>query len=180
VAEVGELPVYVDPTFLTDSTTYGDAFVSQAYPTMNFADYVRPTSPYYHELWLGMDPTNSTNVNNVLLKFDVSSIPQAAIDSASLKVFPYHQYYNAPTATTTWVNKVTSANWTESGVTWNNQPGSVAVTSGGTVEGQWAQFTVTGTVQGWVNSLSTNYGFKLHENGNGGTGVAPLSWTLQR
>jgi RHS repeat-associated protein len=164
-------PVYLDPslTFLTGSDAYGDAFVSQAYPTQNFADYVRPTSPYYHELWLGMDPANSNNVNNVLLKFDLATIAEATIESASLSIYGYHQYYNAPTATTTWVNRVTSANWTESGVTWNNQPGSVAVTSGGTVEGQPASFTVTATVQGWVAAPTSNYGFKLHENGNGAT-----------
>lgn len=163
-------PVYVDPsiTIGTGSDAYGDAFVSSEYPSMNFADYQRPDSPYYHEHWLGMDPTNSAQVNYVYLKFDTSPVAGQTVTLARLKVRPYHQYYNAPTATTTWVDRV-NGSWTESGLTWNNKPGSTNVTSAGTVEGTDANFTVTSTVQSWASGTLTNYGFKLHENGNNGT-----------
>lgn len=164
-------PVFVDPTvttLTTGSSSYGDAFVSSQYPTMNFADYVRPDSPYYHEHWLGMSPTNLSQVNKVLMKFDVSAMSNATIDLAKLDVYPYHQYYNAPTATTTWLNRITTT-WTESGVTWNTDAGSSALTSASLVEGSKGYFTITGLVQDWVDGTYTNYGVKLHENGNNGT-----------
>lgn len=165
-------PVYVDPSFsddfYPDTTTYGDAFVSSKYPTMNFADYVRPDSPYYHEHWLGMDPTDSGNVNKVLMRFDVSSLDDAAIDVARLWIDPYHQYYNAPTATTTWLNRITGS-WAENTVTESNQPGSSAITSASFVEGVLDYFTITGLVQDWAEGTYPNYGVKLHENGNNGT-----------
>lgn len=41
---------------------------------MNFANYVRPDSPFYHEHWLGKDTTNSTNVNEAFLKFDLDPV----------------------------------------------------------------------------------------------------------
>jgi RHS repeat-associated protein len=92
------------------------------------------------------------------------------IDLAQLKVFPYHQYYNAPTATTTWVDRVNAA-WNATTLTWNNKPASTNIGSAALVEGQTGVFNVTSTVQAWAdtNSNATNYGFKLHENGNGGT-----------
>lgn len=161
-------PVYVDPTYYPSSTTYGDAFVSAAFPTQNFADYVRPDSPYYHEHWLGTDPTNSSNVNYAYLRFDISGIGAATIDEAKLWVVPYHQYYDPPTSTTTWVDRVTGS-WAENTLTWNNKPASVNVGSAALVEWQWGIFNVTSTVQAWSSGTSTNYGFKLHENGNGAT-----------
>ncbi len=164
-------PVYIDPSldFEPSTTAYGDAFVSTKYPTMNFADYVRPDSPYYHEHWLGMDPTDSGNVNKVLVRFDVAVLEDAAIDLARLWIYPYHQYYNAPTATTTWANRVT-AGWAENTVTENNQPGSSSPsTSASFVEGQLGYLTLTGLVQDWADDTYPNYGVKLHENGNNGT-----------
>ncbi len=158
-------PVYVDPT-LQGTSVVTDNFVTSKYPTTRYSNYQRPDSPYYHELWLGMDPTNSANVNYDFIKFNLSSIT-GSISSASLQVYPYHQYYNAPRATTTWVRRV-SANWSTSTLTWNNQPGTTALTSAGLVEGSWGSFDVTSTVQAWLDGAS-NYGFMLWENGNNGT-----------
>ncbi len=68
-------PVYVDPTanIGTGTDAYGDAFVSAKYASKNFQDHQRPDSPYYHEMWLGTDPSDSTNVNFAYLKFNLSS-----------------------------------------------------------------------------------------------------------
>ena len=91
-------PVYLDPSVNLDTNTYGDAFVSQAYPTQNFGDYVRPDAPYYHELWLGTDPGNASSVNYDYLKFDTAPIAGTTIDAATLVVYPYWQYQHPPTA----------------------------------------------------------------------------------
>jgi YD repeat-containing protein len=162
-------PVYVDPSVTFEDTSESfDAFVSAAYPTMNFGNYVRPDSPYYHEHWLGKDPSNASNVNEVFLKFDLSSIDDVSVDSAALEVYPYHQYYNAPTATDTWLNRV-NGSWTEGGLTWNNKPGSTWVKTVGLVEGQTGSFSIKSTVQSWVDGSVTNNGVRLHENGNDAT-----------
>lgn len=166
-------PVYVDPvvTLYSPSTNaYGDAHVNQGNPTFNYANYQRPDSPYYYEMWLGLSPSNSTYYNEALIKFDLSSLAGQTIDIAELQVFPYHQYYDAPTATTTWLRRVTS-DWTESGVTWNTKP---AITTTGTVtdnlvEGVRSSFIITSLVQGWVSGTYSNYGLRLDENGNGAT-----------
>ncbi|MGH2967076.1 MAG: DNRLRE domain-containing protein, partial [Solirubrobacterales bacterium] len=166
-------PVYVDPpTYIYNAgtNTYGDSSVSQAWPTANYANYNRPDSPYYYEMWLGMDPTNSTNVNYDFVRFDLSSIGDVTIDSAIIEVDPYHQYYNAPTSTTTWMRQVT-ASWTESGVTWNNKPAVASgyVDTAACVEAVECAFTADTLVQGWVSGTIANYGVRFDENGNGGT-----------
>lgn len=162
-------PVYLDPTVTFSSTAQSfDAFVSQAYPTQNFADYARPDSPYYHELWLGMDPGNSNNVNYDYLRFDLSSIADVSVESAQLRFYPYHQYYAAPTAVRTWVDRVNSS-WSETGITWNVKPASTNLGYLDTVKATTAYFTATATVQSWVNGSLANNGFKLHQNGNNAT-----------
>lgn len=164
-------PVFIDPTIYNDGTnTYGDASVNQGNPNLNYGNYKRPDSPGYYEMWLGESPSDSTYYNEAFIKFDLSSIADTTVDSASIEVRPYHQYYNAPTATNTWLRKVTGS-WTESAITWNTKPG---VASGyidvtGCVEGQQCAFSVTSLVQSWVTTPSTNNGIRLDENGNGPT-----------
>lgn len=121
-------------------------------------------------MWLGESPSDPTYYNEDYIKFDLSSIADTTIDSASIEVRPYHQYYNAPTATNTWLRRVTGS-WTESAITWSNKPavatGYVDVT--GCVEGTQCAFSVTSLVQGWVSGTYSNYGIRLDENGNGPT-----------
>ena len=45
------------PTYYNaGSLSYGDVHTASGYPTTAFHNYVRPDSPYYHELWLGQRP----------------------------------------------------------------------------------------------------------------------------
>ena len=57
-------PVYVDPStgwvYNAGTDSYGDAHTASGYPSLNFDDYVRPDSPYYHELWNGVDPSGTS------------------------------------------------------------------------------------------------------------------------
>ena len=166
-------PVYVDPTIYNNgSSTYGDAHVNQGNPNFNYANYLRPDAPGYYEMWLGESPSDPSYYNEAYIKFDLSTIAGTTIDSATLEVRPYHQYYNAPTATTTWLRRVLNADsWTEGTITWNNKPGvnSVAVDSTGCVEGTQCAFAATSLVRGWLDGTYTNNGVRLDENGNGPT-----------
>lgn len=68
-------PVYVDPTIYNDgSNTYGDAHVNQGNASFNYANYKRPDSPGYYEMWLGESPSDPTYYNEDYIKFDLSSI----------------------------------------------------------------------------------------------------------
>ena len=103
-------PVYIDPTINLNGSNTNDTFVSAKYPTTNFNAYARPDSPYYNEMWLGMDPTDSSNVNYDLFKFSgLTPILGTVIDSANLEVDPYYQYMHYQSVTT-WIDTI-NANW---------------------------------------------------------------------
>ncbi|HEY8341568.1 MAG TPA: DNRLRE domain-containing protein [Calditerricola sp.] len=156
-------PVYIDPT--TTRTTTHDTFVFSAYPTTNYEGFWESSQGYY-SLKVGYyDSTTGTNY--AYLKQDLSNLKNVIIDSAKLYVYCAHSYY-VSTPTGVWVDRVTGS-WTASTLTWNNKPGSTNITSTQVYRGQWAVFDVTGVVKAWVDGTSTNYGFKLHTNGNGQT-----------
>ena len=160
-------PVYVDPTIVNGGTsTYGDTFSNQGDATRNYANFCRSDSPYYCEMWLGQSPSPTTDIGRDFIRFDLSTIAGTIIDSASLQVFPYHQYYGA-TPKTVWVREV-AATWTEGGLTYNNEPASIAgaAITGTTAEGSWSDIGVTGMVRDWIYGYQSNHGLKLDENGN--------------
>jgi hypothetical protein len=99
------------------------------------------------------------------VRFDLSScsIPAAAaVQSATLSVF----LWAAPNQNRTWnIRRVTGA-WTESGITWSNQPastGSTSVTTG-TTSNVTLQATVTSDVQSFVSGSQTNNGWRFSDS----------------
>ena len=85
-------PVYVDPTLaLADTSSSDDAFVN-AGNNIVYGEYCRPDSPFYCELWLGQSPSPTTDVGLVFMKWSPSLFTGLGFDSASLQVFPYHQW----------------------------------------------------------------------------------------
>jgi RHS repeat-associated protein len=164
-------PVYVDPSiYLPGTNTYGDTFVNEGNPSMNYANYQRPDSPYYYEMWMGQSPSQSTYYTEAYLKYDVADLAGMAIDSAVVRVFPYHAYFNAPTSRTVWLRRVLSGgSWTESGLTWNNKPGtaSTGVLTSGCVEGEDCDFNALSMIRNWADGSTTNNGLRLDANGNG-------------
>lgn len=156
-------PIYLDPT--TSLPTAADSFVSSAYPTANYDAYWDPNHTYYNLRAGYYDASTGTQYS--YLKQDVGHLRGATIDSATLNVYTAHSYYPT-TPTGVWLDTV-NANWSPSTVTWNNKPASTALTSTQVYKGQWANFNVTSTIQQWAAGTKTNYGFKLHTNGNGQT-----------
>jgi uncharacterized repeat protein (TIGR02543 family) len=79
-----------------------------------------------------------TNLRRTYLKFDLSSLPSGTeIDSAILHLFRSGAD-NVPSAYST------TDDWTEDGITWNNQPGPGALEdSSGTVSGSWIEWDIT-------------------------------------
>jgi RHS repeat-associated protein len=172
-------PVYVDPSaglYNAGSSSYGDAHIASFYPTLNFDDYQRPDSPYYHELWNGTDPGGISGESYDYLRWDLSpydyhNLSGSTLDSGSLKLYPYHEYYSS-SSETTYVREVTGS-WTETSPTWNNKPAytTTGTVSAGCVQGSTCTWNVTAMVQKWLqyDSHDTNWGFQVDTIGKGST-----------
>ncbi|MDD3315659.1 MAG: DNRLRE domain-containing protein [Syntrophaceticus sp.] len=153
-------PVYIDPT--TNLNAYQDAFVTSAYPSTNYNVSWNSSGGYYQLKTGYYDSTTGTNYS--LVQINTSPLAGKLINSASFNIYTAHSYYYT-TPNAVWLNKINSS-WSASSVTWNNKPGSTSLTSTSTVKGKWASFNVTSTVAKWASG-GGNYGFLLHENGNG-------------
>ncbi|WP_246861331.1 DNRLRE domain-containing protein [Bacillus sp. REN3] len=157
-------PVYIDPSTTINTTT--DTFVMSAYPTTNYSStsskwdsgqsqYVLKTGYY----------DSTTGTNYAFLNQSLSSLNNMDVTSATFNVYVTHSYY-ASTANGLWIDSVNDS-WSAGTLNWNNKPASTNITSVNVHRDQWAQFNVTNTVKAWVDGTKSNYGFKLHTNGNG-------------
>ncbi len=140
-------------------TPSADSYVDQAtfQQNTNFGG----VTPVQVESSQTLVPTNKRS----FVKFDLAScsIPvAAAVQSATLSVF----LSSAPNQNRTWnINRVTAA-WTESVITWSNQPastGSTSVTTG-TTSNVTLQATVTSNVQSFVSGSLTNNGWRFSDS----------------
>ncbi|MCX7680588.1 MAG: DNRLRE domain-containing protein, partial [Anaerolineae bacterium] len=99
-----------------------------------------------------------------LVRFDLSSIPTGAtINQATLRLYLVSSW-DYPNRTRTITTYRIGSSWSESGVTWNNQPSHAeAFGSAGVTHGAWGwyAFDVTNLVRGWVNGTWPNYGIML-------------------
>jgi hypothetical protein len=172
-------PLYVDPSVQLRSTSdVADAHTASAsaYAGHNYGAYQRPDAPNCYEMWLGTDPSGTSGTSYDFIRFDLSSVPtNAVVDSAFVSMYPYHQYYSAPTVERTWVTRVTGS-WTEAGITWSNSTGilnNTNLTFIDAVEGQYSTSASSSTfnamVQGWVTTQSSNYGLREWEQSYGAT-----------
>lgn len=109
---------------------------------------------------------------DVLVAFDVSSIPSdAIIVSAKLNLY-YHMWYaNNPSGRDLGLYRITS-NWDEETATWNNQPSYASQPSTSSPvpssTNTWMEWDVTEDVQGFVSGQETNYGWKVTDENQWG------------
>jgi hypothetical protein len=98
-----------------------------------------------------------------LVYFDLSGIPaDCTIESAALRL-----YASSQTSGRTLRALRITGNWTESGVTWNNQPSTnstYATTGSGS---GWRQWDVTSQLQAMLTG--SNYGFLIRDANEGGS-----------
>ncbi|WP_269318441.1 DNRLRE domain-containing protein, partial [Exiguobacterium sp. KJ 601] len=154
-------PIYVDPTLARDATL--DTFVSSKNPTSNMNKFWSSSRGEY-VLWIGyFDATTGTNYG--LIKFPaLSDLRGAVISGAEMSTYVTWSYY-ATQKNGLWLDRV-NANWSETGVTWNTRPSSTNLLSTNVARNQWANFDVTTFVSQIAAGNRTDYGFKLHTNGN--------------
>lgn len=165
------MPVYAQQTVTISGSDLTDAMLSSnasnpAAANVNYNTYSRITAT----AWTNGGATKQ----RTLLRFNLSAIPQGSIvQSATL-------YLNSdPTKTSSssaeansqlsgsnafYLEKV-SATWTNTTVTWNNQPGTTTTgrlwTGPSTSVTENLQINLTSFVQEWVNNSAVNYGLKM-------------------
>jgi len=123
-----------------------DAHVNSAFPALNFG-----SSPF---LQVG-------GATRAFIRFDPSSLP-SALPSPTARVNLIVWVGQVGTAGSLQVSNVAAA-WSESSVTWNNQPaeGSVVGTAAVTSAGQFVSIDVTSSFTAWLNSPSQNFGLAI-------------------
>ncbi len=138
-----------------------DTYIRQRDPNKNYGSgslmkvrnrYGHPSHPTYWE-------------HNLLIKFDISSIPSnAIINSAILYIYYYSWADNNPVGRDLTLHKITE-DWNEATVTWNTGPSfDSTVTSSAIVPsstGVWMSWEVTSDTQDFVSGTETNYGWQI-------------------
>lgn len=156
------------PTYTTNVGGCGnsgvDAYLASGQASSNFGNHPQ----FGGNTWTCSGLCNARG----LMNFNLSTIPtNAVVISANLYLFADTGWGIYPT----WgpgndgsILKVAQP-WTESTVTWNTQPATVATNSvyipgSGSVVAQNYTLNITSLVQDWVSNPSTNYGYLLKMN----------------
>lgn len=146
------LTIQPDPDSGKDATA--DAF----YPTENFG-----TNP---QLSIGSWTLEDPREKRSYLQFSLDSLPaDAVIVSAQLALWSSLtiNFEEVPAGA-----YVVEENWTEDGITWNNQPDFAATPESitnvpATGIGFWVYWTTTNMVKGWWDGTIANYGLVLKD-----------------
>ncbi|MBL0104671.1 MAG: DNRLRE domain-containing protein [Bacteroidetes bacterium] len=145
-----------------------DASIDDYHPAQNNPNELE----YFGGTWTIQ---GDTTIWRNLFKFDISAIPSnSIIQSANLSLyfaaqssFPGANDTSLSSSNACVIQRVTSP-WTESTVTWNNQPSvssNNSVTIGPSVSGaeDFPNIDVTALVQDMVNDPTNSYGFRLSQ-----------------
>ena len=145
-----------------------DAYVNTRSASGNYGS---TTSSY-----IGQYPPSSGQgliIYRTYIEFGLSQIPaNAKIVSAELQLYMENDAWGGVLDAEAY--QITSA-WTESQITWNNQPsaGSAIITNvvidPGAGRNKWISWNITSLVNGWYNGTIQNYGIKLQGASEGGT-----------
>ncbi|MEO7311812.1 MAG: DNRLRE domain-containing protein [Chitinophagaceae bacterium] len=143
-SDIVNINVVAPPPVLLVTT--GDAYVRDgSYATTNY-----PTG----DLYVKKDVSTGYS-RRAFLKFDLSSFTKA-LDSAFLRVYVTSASSAVPTINWEFYEVSDTSSWTETGITWNNQPaviGSAIATIPGKMAGNFITIPVTAAV---LSSLNAN------------------------
>ena len=158
----------VSSTTLTTST--GAASISATVCALSAAD----ADSYVNEASAGSNFGTATNLDvrsssagdrRTFVQFSLTgcSIPATAlVTAASLKLF----MFAAPTATRTYDAHRVSASWTETGITWTNQPAVAATATASVATGTTSNVTLTWVVTSDVQAFlggTANNGWRIKD-----------------
>ncbi len=134
-------------------TSNADSYVQSSTPTTNYGNFTR----------LRVDPRPAT-IKRSLASFDLSSLPMGQVIVQA--VLSLHLSTPPLVTRVLEVHRVT-ANWTERGVTWNNQPSfqSMPTSSNNTgIAVVWVNWTVTSDVASGYATPSKWFGFIIKDS----------------
>ena len=159
-------PVVIDPTVITDSPTYGDvsdAYVREALPNFN--------SNYYYLMHAGNDVSDPElhklryflRINNLPVLPKASRVLSAIVSLQQAGNGYWYSFNSTYTSRLTVTAKEVTSSWSESTLTWNNQPSFSDividyVVSSSATAGCYLDFDITSCMQKWYENTSTNYG----------------------
>ncbi|MCY0874801.1 MAG: DNRLRE domain-containing protein, partial [Firmicutes bacterium] len=159
-----KFPIVIDPTVTNNSTALGDTFVSQTYPTTNYAGSTYSTDVAGYSSYYGLTTS--------LFNFgELPALPPGAngatIESAKLEAY---QTNASEDGTPIEAQPITSS-WNYQAATWDVQPSYGSVTDTQTAasspastsnayQGTWS-FDVTPSVRQWYSEQANNYGIAL-------------------
>jgi hypothetical protein len=131
-----------------------DAYVDSNSPSANFNNTL---------LNVGLPPGEFQPTYRTFIRFDLANIPSnAVVNSASLRL---NLQSFSGTGALAVEARLVLATWSETSITWNNQPARsstvTTTTSVGTTIGIFYNFTLTSLVQSWVNGTFANHGVAL-------------------
>ncbi|SFC42453.1 DNRLRE domain-containing protein [Bacillus sp. UNCCL81] len=156
-------PIFIDPT--TSVTDSSDSFVMSAYPTTNYSSTSSKWDSGLGEYILKVGYYDSTTGTcYAFLNQPLPEIDGLTVTSATFNAYVTHSASSS--ATDLWLDRITQS-WSNSSVTWNTKPSSTNLGKDTVTANSWASFDITGTVKSWQQGTLTNYGLKLHTNGNG-------------
>ncbi|RLF31632.1 MAG: hypothetical protein DRM98_05275 [Thermoplasmata archaeon] len=117
---------------------------------------------------------------DILIKFDISSIPPSThISSAKLKLYYYSYYDNNPSGNNLSIYRITS-DWNEDTVTWETQPTCASqptdISIVPSLTNTWMEWDVTSDVQDFINGEKTNYGWKITDETYWGHANIPITY----
>jgi len=107
---------------------------------------------------------NPENNYRTLVRFNLSSLPSGAtILSATLRL----RMNQAPSASRSYDAYRVTASWSETTITWNNQPavaaGATSTTDTGTTSDVWLEWNVTSDVQAFISGSQGNFGWRIKD-----------------
>jgi hypothetical protein len=177
-------PCDVDPTLTPAASNEGDSILSSLTPTTNFGSLG----------WLAVKQTGSSNVWNVIIKFDASGVPAGAtVDSATLELYWYANTGGDPAGMVIDANRVTQTAWVEGTCTWNVYDTGLSWASAGgdftgtdkgtqTLSGsppQWVTWDVTSQTQYAVDSVSGIVHMLLESTSGGALGAGAQCYSKE-
>ena len=154
----------VDSNEASTTTPASCASFGAVADTYGFGDSSNKNYGTNQDMWVMSKDVESARS---FVRFDVSSIPDATIHSATLTLCAWE----VPGATRTYDVHRVSASWVETTLTWDNQPGVVATaTDSATTPASPAcmTWTVTADVQAWVDGTANN-GWRVRDVVEDGT-----------
>jgi hypothetical protein len=161
--------VYSGPpgTTSTSLTSVADSYVKETSPDSNFGTETEMTVS-------GI----SGNAQRSFVRFDLSSIPAGSTIGAATLTLCMSSWVSDAIGRVHELHLATGS-WTETGITWNNQPTVAASTTDtATVSLGCLDWAVTSDVQDWLDGTS-NYGWRVKDSSESSSGL-PVAWYYTR